>query len=54
MDDMDVDYDVDDIPKPRRKKKEKKVIPVGKNGLKKRRVVKTRTAMDDKGFMGML
>jgi hypothetical protein len=49
---MDMDEDMDDIPKPKRKKKEKKVAPIGKNGLPKRRIVKTRTTMDSKGFMG--
>ncbi|OBZ76082.1 Peroxisomal biogenesis factor 2 [Grifola frondosa] len=34
-----------------RKKKEKKVIPVGRNGLKKKRVQKTRMTMDAKGYM---
>jgi DNA polymerase delta subunit 3 len=38
-------------PKPR-KKKEKKVIPVGKNGLKKKKTLKSRTRVDDKGYMG--
>lgn len=43
-----------DVPpeKPKRKKKEKKIIPVGKNGLKKKRVVKSRMTMDEKGYMG--
>lgn len=43
----------DDVPKPikTRKKREKKVVPVGQNGLPKRRVEKTRTAVDAKGFM---
>jgi hypothetical protein len=53
LDAMDMDDDMDDIPKPKRKKKEKKVVPVGENGLPKRRIVKTRTTMDAKGFMGM-
>lgn len=35
-----------------RKKKEKKVIPVGSNGLKKKRVMKSRMKIDDKGYMG--
>jgi DNA polymerase delta subunit 3 len=55
QDDMDVDedMDVDDVPKKQRKPKApKKIIPVGSNGLKKKRVVKTRTAFDAKGFMG--
>ncbi|PCH41236.1 hypothetical protein WOLCODRAFT_162919 [Wolfiporia cocos MD-104 SS10] len=34
-----------------RKKKEKKVVPVGKNGLKKKRIMKSRTKVDDKGYM---
>lgn len=45
--------DIDPVPiktKPR-KKKEKKIIPVGHNGLKKRRLVKSRTTTDDKGYM---
>jgi DNA polymerase delta subunit 3 len=37
-------------PQPR-KKKPKKVIPVGRNGLKKRRVEKSRTSFDEKGYM---
>src|ERR1700683_541236 len=39
-------------PQPRKKKKPKKVIPVGRNGLKKRRVEKSRTSFDEKGYMG--
>lgn len=35
-----------------RKKKEKKIIPVGKNGLKKKKILKSRTRIDDKGYMG--
>ncbi len=43
----------EDTPKPKpRKKKEKKIIPVGRNGLKKKRVMKTRTTVDAKGYMG--
>jgi DNA polymerase delta subunit 3 len=53
-DDMDVDEDVDPAPKPIRKKREKKVVPVGRNGTPKRRVMKTRTATDAKGFMSEL
>ncbi|KZT23069.1 hypothetical protein NEOLEDRAFT_1136926 [Neolentinus lepideus HHB14362 ss-1] len=34
-----------------RKKKEKKEVPVGRNGLKKKRVVKSRTKFDEKGYM---
>ena len=51
--DMDEDL-VDDVPKPKpRKRKEKKVIPVGRNGFKKKRVVKSRMRVDEKGYMGM-
>jgi DNA polymerase delta subunit 3 len=42
------------VPKKTRKKKVKKEIPVGRNGLKKKRVVGTRQVMDDKGYMGAL
>lgn len=50
---------VDDEPaevKPKRSKKkaEKKVGPVGRNGLKKKRVVKSRMSTDAKGYMGAL
>ena len=41
-------------PKRTRKKTEKKVAPVGRNGLKKKRVVKSKTSFDAKGYMGML
>lgn len=56
-DDEDVvmadDSDVDVPPvKPKRQRKPKKVVPVGKNGLKKRRVVKSRMTTDAKGYMG--
>jgi DNA polymerase delta subunit 3 len=47
--------DIDDEPvretKPLpKKRKPKKVIPVGKNGLKKKRLMKTRMREDDKGY----
>lgn len=48
------DEDSDD-PAPKkepRKRKPKKVIPVGRNGLKKKRVVKSKTDFDEKGYMG--
>lgn len=35
-----------------RKKVEKKAVPVGRNGLKKKRVVKSRMSFDAKGYMG--
>ncbi|KZT12769.1 uncharacterized protein LAESUDRAFT_808312 [Laetiporus sulphureus 93-53] len=53
--DVDVEMVEDSEPervenKPRRKR-EKKVIPTGRNGLKKRRVLKSRTKVDEKGYM---
>jgi len=39
-------------PKPRPRKKEEKVVPVGQNGLKKRRNMKSRMHVDEKGYMG--
>ncbi|KAJ7036511.1 DNA polymerase subunit Cdc27 [Mycena alexandri] len=33
------------------KRKPKKVVPVGKNGLKKKRIVKSKTRIDEKGYM---
>jgi DNA polymerase delta subunit 3 len=33
-------------------RKPKKVVPVGSNGLKKKRVVKSRMTTDDKGYFG--
>jgi len=38
--------------RPQKKKKQaKKPVPVGRNGLKKRRVMRTRTKTDEKGYM---
>jgi len=39
-------------PNPRPRKKEEKVVPVGQNGLKKRRNMKSRMRVDEKGYMG--
>ena len=55
-DDEDLMY-VDDEPvevksKKPTKKAEKKVVPVGRNGLKKKRVVKSKMSTDAKGYMG--
>lgn len=36
----------------RKPRKPKKEVPVGRNGLKKRRVVKSRMTTDDKGYFG--
>lgn len=44
--------DEDEDVKPQAKKrKSRKVVPVGRNGLKKRRVLKSRTTTDAKGYM---
>jgi hypothetical protein len=45
--------DLEPVVKPK-KKRVKKVIPIGSNGLKKKRVMKSRTKFDDKGYMGEL
>lgn len=43
--------DEEEFPKPQRKKREKKpAVPVGRNGLKKRKVQKTRVITDAKGY----
>lgn len=48
------DEDEDDVPQVKpRKKKPRKVIPVGRNGLKKKRVVKSRMTVQDNGYMGL-
>ncbi|KAG6832262.1 hypothetical protein H0H87_002158 [Tephrocybe sp. NHM501043] len=50
--DEDVDMLDDSVPKAKPKKRApKKVVPVGSNGLKKRRVVKSRSKVDEKGYM---
>ncbi|KAF9494012.1 hypothetical protein BDN71DRAFT_1449480 [Pleurotus eryngii] len=50
--DDDVAMSDSDVPKPKpRVRKTKKVIPVGSNGLKKKRVMKTEKFVDDKGYM---
>ncbi|KAI5119646.1 hypothetical protein M0805_009007 [Coniferiporia weirii] len=52
-DDAAVNEESDDpAPKAKpRKRKEKKVVPFGRNGLKKKRVVKSKTDFDEKGYM---
>lgn len=53
---MDEDDDGSDVPERAKAaakkalKKEKKIIPIGKNGLKKRRVIKTRKTMGKDGY----
>lgn len=45
--------DEEAAPKPKpRKKTQKKVVPVGRNGLKKKRTMKSRMTVDAKGYMG--
>lgn len=44
----------EDVKPQAKKRKSKKVIPVGRNGLKKRRILKSRTTTDAKGYMRML
>lgn len=52
--DVEMDEDSDPAPKTKpRKRKEKKVMPIGRNGLKKKRVMKSRMKMDEKGYMGV-
>lgn len=54
-DSMYVDDEPAEIkPKRQRKKAEKKIVPVGRNGLKKKRVVKSKMSTDEKGYMGTL
>ncbi|KAH7884245.1 DNA polymerase subunit Cdc27 [Phlebopus sp. FC_14] len=44
--------DVDDVPvKQPKKRKPRKVVPVGRNGLKKKRVVKSKMTTDAKGYI---
>ncbi|KAF8547345.1 hypothetical protein OG21DRAFT_1501619 [Imleria badia] len=45
------DDESDHVPVVPKKRKPRKVVPVGRNGLKKRRVVKSRTTTDAKGYM---
>ncbi|KAF8916259.1 DNA polymerase subunit Cdc27-domain-containing protein [Mucidula mucida] len=49
-DEDDMDIDVPPVPKKKTTRKPKVVIPVGKNGLRKRRMVKQRTTQDAKGY----
>lgn len=48
----DIDDDIEPVPKIKRKKAVKKIIPIGRNGLKKKRVIKTVTTTDAKGYFG--
>jgi len=49
--DTPMDEDSDPAPKVKpRKRKEKKVVPVGRNGLKKKRILKSRSMTDAKGY----
>lgn len=46
------DISVEEEPVQRRQKKTKEEWPVGRNGLRKRRIEKERMSTDDKGYMG--
>lgn len=51
--DVDIEMEDEEIPKAKAKqRKPKKVVPVGRNGLKKRRVMKSLKKIDEKGYMG--
>jgi hypothetical protein len=55
--DMDGDVEMEDeeVPKAKPKqRKPRKTVPVGRNGLKKRRVIRSRTTADEKGYMGIV
>ncbi|KAG7094068.1 hypothetical protein E1B28_007688 [Marasmius oreades] len=47
----EINMEDDVAPIPKKPRKPKKVIPVGRNGLKKKRVMKSRTTTDAKGYM---
>ncbi|KAJ3798516.1 DNA polymerase subunit Cdc27-domain-containing protein [Lentinula aff. detonsa] len=51
--DVEMQDDTEDKPaiKAKRKTKAKKVIPIGKNGLKKKRVMRSKVTTDAKGYM---
>ncbi len=54
-DDGDVEMEDEEVPKakPRPKqRKPRKIVPVGRNGLKKKKVIRSRTTADEKGYMG--
>lgn len=57
---MGEDREPEPVPEPepvqapirKQKRKPKKEVPVGRNGLKKKRVVKSRMTTDEKGYFG--
>ncbi|KAF8817429.1 hypothetical protein BYT27DRAFT_7247311 [Phlegmacium glaucopus] len=51
LDDVEMADGTTSEPKKTRKKREKKTIPVGSNGLKKKKVTKTRKMIDKNGYM---
>lgn len=51
--DVDMEDDTDFVKPQPKKRKPKKVIPVGRNGLKKKRVEKSRMK-EENGYMGKL
>jgi len=50
-DDDDVEMDDEPVVKAVKKPREKKVVPIGSNGLKKRKVTKTRKVADANGYL---
>ena len=53
--DGDVEMEDDEVPKAKpRQRKPRKTVPVGRNGLKKKRIIRSRTTADDKGYMGIV
>ncbi|KAJ6580930.1 DNA polymerase subunit Cdc27 [Mycena capillaripes] len=50
-DPMDADADAEPSKPAPTKRKPKKAVPVGKNGLKKKRIVKSKSRIDEKGYM---
>jgi DNA polymerase delta subunit 3 len=53
-DPMYVDNEPPEVKPKKSQKKVKNVVPVGRNGLKKKRVVKSKMSLDAKGYMGAL
>lgn len=53
--DGDIEMEDEEVPKAKpRQRKPRKAVPVGRNGLKKKRVIRSRTTADEKGYMGIV
>ena len=52
--DVDMKDNSEEVKTKVKRRKVKRTIPIGKNGLKKRRVTKSRKVKDSKGYIGML